>query len=62
MLKRYIGNISPAKIRIAGQDFGVVETGDAIVVPDELANSVAWPEYNWQDGAPNKVNDNEGDN
>jgi hypothetical protein len=57
MLKRYMGVVSPAKIRIAGHDFGVVETGDAIVVPDDLANSVAWPEANWVDGAPAKKND-----
>ena len=52
MLKRYIGHVSPASIRIAGQDFGVVETGEAIVIPDELADAVAWPEENWEDGAP----------
>jgi hypothetical protein len=62
MLKRYMGEISPAKIRIAGQDFGVVETGDAIVVPDDLANSVAWPEANWTDGAPSKDDDKKENN
>lgn len=61
MLKRYIGEISPALIRIAGHDFGQVETGDAIVVSDDLANSVAWPESNWADGAPKKIDENKGD-
>lgn len=54
MLKRYIGRTSPARIVIAGREFGVVETGDSIPVPDDLANSVAWPESNWEDGAPKK--------
>lgn len=57
MLKRYVGSISPAKIRVAGHDFGVVEYGDAIVVPDDLVNSVAWPEANWADGATPKKDD-----
>lgn len=53
MLKRYMGRVSPARIVIAGQEFGVVETGDAIVVPDDVANSVDWPEENWAaDNAP----------
>jgi hypothetical protein len=62
MLKRYMGEISPAKIKIAGRDFGVVETGDAIVIPDDLANSVAWPEANWANGVPSKVEDKKEDN
>jgi len=57
MLKRYIGHVSPAKIRVAGRDFGVMETGDAQVFPDDLANSVAWPEANWADGATPKEDD-----
>jgi len=60
MLKRYVGRVSPARIVIGGRDFGTVETGDSIVVPDDLANSVAWPEGNWADGAPKKSKE-EGD-
>jgi hypothetical protein len=66
MLKRYIGRESPARIVIAGKDFGTVETGESIPVPDDLANSVAWPEANWADGAPPIEDDpfknDEGDN
>jgi len=51
LLKRYVGQHSPVQVVIAGNDFGFVETGDAIAVPDELANSVAWPESNWSDEA-----------
>ena len=63
MLKRYINeDVSPAQIRIAGQDFGTVETGDAIVVPNDLANSVAWPEGNWEDVTEDKTDNNNKDN
>ena len=51
MLKRYIGHQSPVSVVIGGEDFGYVETGEAIAVPDDLANSVVWPEENWEDGA-----------
>jgi hypothetical protein len=51
MLKRYIGHQSPVSIVLNGEDFGYVETGDSIAVPDELANSLSWPEDNWADGA-----------
>jgi len=50
MLKRYIGHQSPVSVVVGGQDFGYVETGDQIVVPDDLADSVTWPEENWADG------------
>lgn len=51
MLKRYIGHQSPVSVVVGGEDFGYVETGDSIVVPDDLANSVSWPEENWAAGA-----------
>ena len=51
MLKRYIGHQTPVSVVIGGEDFGFVETGEAIAVPDDLANSVIWPEENWEDGA-----------
>lgn len=54
MLKTYIGHVSPATIVINGEEFGALETGESIVVDDDLANSVAWPEENWQDGKPEK--------
>jgi len=62
MLKRYVGQFSPVTVVIAGEDFGLVETGDTIVVPDDLANSVAWAEENWADGTPAKDNSEESDN
>ena len=55
MLKTYIGPHSPARVVIAGEDFGYVENGDSIAVDDELAESVAWPEDNWKDGSPKKT-------
>lgn len=62
MLKRYMGQESPVRVVIAGHDFGVVETGDAIAVPDDLVNAVAWPEANWSDGVPSKdENEDKGD-
>lgn len=48
MLKRYIGN-DEVTVTLAGQDFGTVNTGDSIPVPDELANSLSWPESLWED-------------
>jgi hypothetical protein len=51
MLKRYIGHQSPVSIVLNGEDFGYVETGDSVAVPDDLANSLSWPEANWEDGA-----------
>jgi hypothetical protein len=51
MLKRYIGHQSPVEVVIGGENFGTVETGDQIVVPDDLADSISWSEDNWEDGA-----------
>jgi hypothetical protein len=51
MLKQYIGHQSPVSVILGGEDFGYVETGDSIVVPDDLANSLSWSEENWADGA-----------
>jgi hypothetical protein len=51
MLKRYIGHQSPVSVVLGGEDFGYVETGDSIAVPDDLANSLSWPEENWEAGA-----------
>jgi len=54
MLKTYIGPHSPARVVVGGVDFGFVEHGESIAVDDDLADSVAWPEEHWQDGAPAK--------
>jgi hypothetical protein len=51
MLKQYIGHQSPVSVVLGGEDFGYVETGDSIVVPDDLANSLSWSEENWAAGA-----------
>lgn len=66
MLKRYIGN-DEVTVTLAGQDFGTVSNGDSIPVPDELANSLAWPEGLWEDVNSSKTddeddNDNDGEN
>jgi hypothetical protein len=49
MLKRYIGPIDEVTVTIAGQDYGMVKSGDAIPIPDDVADSVSWPESNWED-------------
>jgi len=49
MLKRYVGSADEVEVVVAGVSFGLVNNGDAIPVPDELANSVSWPEDNWED-------------
>lgn len=54
MLKRYIGHQSPVSVVLGGEDFGYVETGDSIVVPDDLAKTISWPDTNWEDG-PSKA-------
>lgn len=50
MLKRYIGPADEVTVSINGQDYGIVHNGESIPVPDELANSVSWPENLWDDG------------
>lgn len=47
MLMRYVGPLEEARISVAGNDFGTIKRGEAIVVPDELANSVEWSEH-WE--------------
>lgn len=48
-LKRYIGRISPAKVRLDGEDYDLIETGEKLAVPDELAARLSWPAANWED-------------
>lgn len=54
MLKRYIGPDEEVKLVVAGYEIGVVKKDEAIVIPDELAELVVWPEKLWADGAPVK--------
>jgi len=49
MLKRYIGSQPEVEVIIRGTSFGALKTGEAIPVPDDIANSVSWPEANWED-------------
>lgn len=46
-LMRYVGPLEEARISIAGNDFGTVKPGEALAVPDELAESVGWSEH-WE--------------
>lgn len=52
MLKRYIGPIDEVTVTIAGTDYGKVKSGEAIPIPDDVVDSVAWPESNWEDVKP----------
>lgn len=47
MLMRYIGPLDEVQVAVAGNDFGVVKQGEAIVVPDALAETVGWSEH-WE--------------
>jgi len=57
MLKTYIGPHDEVQVVIAGEDYGYVAHGETIVVDDDLANSVAWSEDLWQNGAPDNSKD-----
>jgi hypothetical protein len=46
-LFKYVGPLPEVEVHVAGNEIGVVEKGGSIVVPDELANQVAWSEH-WQ--------------
>jgi hypothetical protein len=50
-LKKYVGPQEAVKLTVAGVEFGVVEKGGSVAVPDELANSVGWSADLWEDGA-----------
>lgn len=41
----YDGPYAEVGVRVAGHDIGTVEKGGSIVVPDELASQVDWPDY-----------------
>lgn len=51
-LKRYIGPADAVEVRLMGEDYGRVEHGEALSVPDEVAEKLAWPAENWEDAAP----------
>jgi hypothetical protein len=53
-LKRYVGPDSEVSVVVAGREMGIVKNGEAIVVPDELAELVVWQDQLWEDGAPVK--------
>ena len=62
MLKRYIGPLDEVTVIIQGQDVGTVGQGEAIPIPDELVDTVAWDNGLWEDGGktPNDKNDTKG--
>ena len=49
MLKRYIGSVPEVEVVVAGNSYGAVKTGEAIAIPDDVANAASWPEENWED-------------
>lgn len=55
MLKRYVGPYPEVSVSVAGNDFGTVKNGEALVIPDELAESVGWSEH-WEDVKATKKN------
>jgi hypothetical protein len=51
MLKTYKGPFSEGvELVISGRSFGVVKPGESVVIPDELAAKVVFPESIWEDG------------
>lgn len=50
-LMRYIGPHDEVKVLVAGNEIGNVVQGGAIVVPDDLAASVAWSDELWEDAS-----------
>jgi hypothetical protein len=51
MLKRFIGS-QPVEVYILGERYGVVENGECVAVPDEIASQGGWSDELWQDVAP----------
>ena len=58
MLKRYIGPFAVASVSAGGRNLGSVEKGEAIYIPDDLVNSVGWPELSWEDVTSTSNKDN----
>jgi hypothetical protein len=49
MLKKYIGKNSPIDLKLAGEDFGQLDTGQKIAIDDELASQFLWSPRLWED-------------
>jgi hypothetical protein len=49
-LKRYIGPYESVRLMVAGEEIGIVNKGDSVVIPDEIADSVEWSDELWADG------------
>ena len=54
-LKRYIGPWPEVDVRIAGIDYGRIEKGASVAVPDDLAEGIYWQPELWEDGADKPV-------
>lgn len=52
MLKQYIGPYDEVRVVVAGIEVGRVKQGESLAIPDEVADSVTWPDTLWQDNAP----------
>lgn len=49
MLKRYIGPFKRVHVPALGPELSSIELGESVYVPDELAESLGWPEDSWED-------------
>ncbi len=54
-LKRYIGTAERVTVVVLGESYGIVEHGEALAIPDEIASKVAWPAENWEDATAKKA-------
>jgi hypothetical protein len=55
MLKTYTGHFHEGvEVVVMGESYGHVKPGESIVIPDEIAEQVAWPEDIWINGPPPK--------
>jgi len=51
MLKTYTGSSADGvELVVRGVSYGIVKPGESVAVPDDVAESVEWPEENWSDG------------
>jgi len=53
MLKKFVGP-EKATVVVNGVSYGEIEPGESIVVPDEIAARVKWPQTLWADVAKKK--------
>ena len=47
-LMRYTGPYDAVDVKVAGHELGIVERGESIAVPDDLAALTEWPPECWQ--------------